>query len=224
MIEVSNVSHRFGAHDVLKDVDLSIGERRVGIIGANGSGKSTFARLLNGLLIPDEGTVTVDGIDTRQDARAVRRRVGFVFQNPDNQIVFPIVEEDVAFGLKNLKLPKDEIARRVDAVLERYRLDHLRDHATHLLSGGEKQMLAISAVLVMEPRYVVLDEPMTLLDLRNKKLVTEIIREIEQPVVLVTHDLEQIRDFDRVIVFDEGGVTADGLPDAAVRKYVRAMA
>ena len=105
MIEVSNVSHRFGAHDVLKDVDLSIGERRVGIIGANGSGKSTFARLLNGLLIPDEGTVTVDGIDTRQDARAVRRRVGFVFQNPDNQIVFPIVEEDVAFGLKNLKLP-----------------------------------------------------------------------------------------------------------------------
>ena len=224
MIEVSNVSHRFGAHDVLKDVDLSIGERRVGIIGANGSGKSTFARLLNGLLIPDEGTVTVDGIDTRQDARAVRRRVGFVFQNPDNQIVFPIVEEDVAFGLKNLKLPKDEIARRVDAVLERYRLDHLRDHATHLLSGGEKQMLAISAVLVMEPRYVVLDEPMTLLDLRNKKLVTEIIREIEQPVVLVTHDLDQIRDFDRVIVFDEGGVTADGLPDAAIRKYVRAMA
>ncbi len=224
MIEVSNVSHRFGAHDVLKDVDLSIGERRVGIIGANGSGKSTFARLLNGLLIPDEGTVTVDGIDTRQDARAVRRRVGFVFQNPDNQIVFPIVEEDVAFGLKNLKLPKDEIVRRVDAVLERYRLDHLRDHATHLLSGGEKQMLAISAVLVMEPRYVVLDEPMTLLDLRNKKLVTEIIREIEQPVVLVTHDLDHIRDFDRVIVFDEGGVTADGLPDAAIRKYVRAMA
>ena len=224
MIEVSNVSHRFGAHDVLKDVDLSIGERRVGIIGANGSGKSTFARLLNGLLIPDEGTVTVDGIDTRQDARAVRHRVGFVFQNPDNQIVFPIVEEDVAFGLKNLKLPKDEIARRVDAVLERYRLDHLRDHATHLLSGGEKQMLAISAVLVMEPRYVVLDEPMTLLDRRNKKLVTEIIREIEQPVVLVTHDLDHIRDFDRVIVFDEGGVTADGLPDAAIRKYVRAMA
>ena len=224
MIEVSDVSHRFGAHDVLKDVNLSISERRVGVIGANGSGKSTFARLLNGLLIPDEGTVTVDCIDTRKDVKAVRRRVGFVFQNPDNQIVFPIVEEDVAFGLKNLKLPKDEIARRVDAVLERYRLDHLRDHATHLLSGGEKQMLAISAVLVMEPRYVVLDEPMTLLDLRNKKLVTEIIREIEQPVVLVTHDLDHIRDFDRVIVFDEGGVTADGLPDAAIRKYVRAMA
>ena len=224
MIEAVKVNHRFGDHHVLRDVDLGISEHRVGIIGANGSGKSTFARLLNGLLIPDEGRVTVDGIDTRDDVKAVRRRVGFVFQNPDNQIVFPIVEEDVAFGLKNLKLPKDEIARRVDAVLERYRLGHLRERATHLLSGGEKQMLAISAVLVMEPRYVVLDEPMTLLDLRNKRLVTDIIREIEQPVVLVTHDLDRIRDFDRVIVFDEGRVTADGVPDAAIREYLRAMA
>ena len=224
MIEVSNVSHRFGACDVLKDVSLSIRERRVGIIGANGSGKSTFARLLNGLLIPDEGTVTVDGIDTRDDVKAVRRRVGFVFQNPDNQIVFPVVEEDVAFGLKNLKLPKDEISRRVDSVLERYRLGHLRDRPTHLLSGGEKQMLAISAVLVMEPRYLVLDEPMTLLDLRNKQLIIEIVGEIEQPVVLVTHDLDHLRDFDRVILFDDGGVAADGRPDAAIGAYVRAMA
>lgn len=224
MIEVSDVHHRFGARDVLKAVNLHIGERRIGVIGANGSGKSTFARLLNGLLIPDEGSVTVDGFDTREDVKEVRRRVGFVFQNPDNQIVFPIVEEDVAFGLRNLKLPKDEVARRVDAVLERYRLERLRDHATHLLSGGEKQMLAISAVLVTEPRYVVLDEPMTLLDLRNRKLVAEIIRGIEQPVVLVTHDLDHVRDFDRVVVFDEGGVMADGPPETAIREYVRAMA
>ncbi len=224
MIEVSNVSHRFGACDVLKDVSLSICERRVGIIGANGSGKSTFVRLLNGLLIPDQGTVIVDGIDTREDVKAVRRRVGFVFQNPDNQIVFPVVEEDIAFGLKNLKLPKDEIVRRVDAVLEKYRLGHLRDRPTHLLSGGEKQMLAISAVLVMEPKYVVLDEPMTLLDLRNKQLVIEIVREIEQPVVLVTHDLDHLRDFDRIIMFDEGGVSADEPHDAAILEYLRVMA
>ena len=224
MIAVSNVNHRFGTQHVLNNVTLEIRQRRVGVVGANGSGKSTFARLLNGLLIPDEGTVTVDGIDTREDAKAVRRRVGFVFQNPDNQIVFPVVEEDIAFGLKNLKLPKDEIGRRVDAVLERYRLAHLRDHASHLLSGGEKQMLAISAVLVMEPQYVVLDEPMTLLDLRNKKLVLEIIQEIEQPVVLVTHDLDHLSDFDRVIVFDEGRVVADEAPDAALRHYVKAMA
>ncbi len=224
MIDICGVSHRFGAHHVLRDLDLGIAERRVGVVGANGSGKSTFARLLNGLLIPDAGTVTVDGFDTRKDVKAVRRRVGFVFQNPDNQIVFPVVEEDVAFGLKNLKLPKDAIARRVEAGLERYRLGHLRDRATHLLSGGEKQMLAISAVLVMEPRYVVLDEPMTLLDLRNKRLVIEVIREIEQPVVLVTHDLDHLRDFDRVIVFDEGRVAADGPPDAAIDAYLRMMA
>ena len=224
MIEIANVNHCFGARRVLAHVNLTIGERRVGIIGANGSGKSTFARLLNGLLIPDEGTVTVDGIDTRDDAKAVRRRVGFVFQNPDNQIVFPVVEEDIAFGLGNLKLPKDEIARKVDAVLKRYRLDHLRDHATHLLSGGEKQMLAISAVLVMEPRHVVFDEPMTLLDLRNKQLVMELIGEIEQPVVLVTHELEHLHDFERVIVFDQGAVMADGRPDEAIGAYLRAMA
>ena len=224
VIEIVGVTHRFGAHHVLRDVNLTIAERRIGVIGANGSGKSTFARLLNGLLIPDEGTVRVDGFDTREDVKSVRRRVGFVFQNPDNQIVFPVVEEDVAFGLRNLKLPKDEIGRRVEAVLERYRLGHLRDRATHLLSGGEKQMLAISAVLVMEPRYLVLDEPMTLLDLRNKELIIEIVREIEQPVVLVTHDLDHLRDFDRVIVFDEGGVAADGPPDAAIREYLRAMA
>ena len=224
MIEVSNVNHRFGERHVLRNISLSISERRVGVIGANGSGKSTFVRLLNGLLIPDEGTVTVDGVDTRQDVKAVRRKVGFVFQNPDNQIVFPIVEEDIEFGLKNMKLPKDEIARKVDSVLEKYRLTHLRAHSAHLLSGGEKQMLAISAVLVMEPRYVVLDEPMTLLDLRNKKLVMETIHDIEQFVVLVTHDLEYLREFDRVIVFDTGKIIADDLPESAIRHYMQAMA
>lgn len=224
MIQVSDVSHRFGEREVLKDVNLNIGERRVGVIGANGSGKSTFARLLNGLLIPDSGAVTVDGLDTRKDAKAVRRRVGFVFQNPDNQIVFPVVEEDIAFGLKNLKLPKREVARKVDTVLTEYGLTHLRDRAAHLLSGGEKQLLAISAVLVMEPRYVVLDEPMTLLDLRNKRLILDTIRTIGQPVVLVTHDLDHLRDFERVIVFDEGRVVADGPPRDAIRHYTRAMA
>jgi biotin transport system ATP-binding protein len=223
MIEVSNVNHRFGERHVLRDINLSIGERRVGVIGANGSGKSTFVRLLNGLLIPDEGAVAVDGIDTRQDVKAVRRKVGFVFQNPDNQIVFPIVEEDIEFGLKNLKLPKDEIARRVDSILGRYRLEHLRESAAHLLSGGEKQMLAISSVLVMEPQYVVFDEPMTLLDLRNKKLVLDTIQTIEQSVILVTHDLDHLHDFERVIVFDRGEIVADGLPESVIQYYTRAM-
>ena len=113
MIELRQVSHRFGDHQVLRDVSLTITERRVAVVGANGSGKSTFARLLNGLVVPDEGTVTVDGLDTRTEGKAVRRKVGFVFQDPDTQIVYPTVEEDIAFGLKNLKLDKAEIARRV---------------------------------------------------------------------------------------------------------------
>ncbi len=224
MIEVLGVNHRFGERHVLKDVTLRLAERRIGVAGANGSGKSTFARLLNGLLIPNEGHVRVDGIDSREDVKALRRLVGFVFQNPDHQIVFPVVEEDLAFGLKNAKLPKREIPRRVDAVLERYRIGHLREQATHLLSGGEKQMLALAAVLVMEPRYVVLDEPMTLLDLRNKRLVLDLIRGIEQPVVLVTHELDHLEELDRVIVFDEGRVIADDAPGPAVRRYLEAMA
>ena len=224
MFEISNVSQRFGERHVLKDISLRIGERRVGVIGANGSGKSTFVRLLNGLLIPDEGTVTVDGIDTRTDVKAVRRKVGFVFQNPDNQIVFPVVEEDLEFGLKNLKLSKQEVASRIDSILGKYKLEHLRQSAAHLLSGGEKQMLAISAVLVMEPSYVVFDEPMTLLDLRNKKLVLDTIHAIEQPIILVTHDLEHLEEFERVIVFEDGQVVADGAPDDAIRYYTQAMA
>lgn len=223
MIEVSNVNHRFGERHVLQDINLSLGEHRIGVIGANGSGKSTFVRLLNGLLIPNEGTVTIDGVDTREDVKAVRRKVGFIFQNPDNQIVFPVVEEDLEFGLKNLKLPKEEVTRRVDAVLARYRLEHLRQSATHLLSGGEKQMLAISSVLVMEPQYVVFDEPMTLLDLRNKKIVLDVIHEIAQPIVMVTHDLDHLHDFDRVIAFEDGRVVADGAPDETIRHYVQAM-
>lgn len=223
MFEISNVSQCFGERPVLQDISLRIGERRVGVIGANGSGKSTFVRLLNGLLIPDEGTVTVDGIDTRTNVKAIRRKVGFVFQNPDNQIVFPIVEEDLEFGLKNLKLAKAEITRRVDSILSKYKLEHLKQSATHLLSGGEKQMLAISAVLVMEPSYVVLDEPMTLLDLRNKKLVLDTIQAIEQPIIMVTHDMEHLRDFDRVIVFEDGRVVKDGAPDDAIRRYMQVM-
>ena len=223
MFEISNVSQCFGERHVLQDINLRIGERRVGVIGANGSGKSTFVRLLNGLLIPDKGTVTVDGIDTRADVKAVRRKVGFVFQNPDNQIVFPVVEEDLEFGLKNLKLSKDEIARRVDWILGKYKLEHLKKSAAHLLSGGEKQMLAISAVLVMEPSYVVFDEPMTLLDSRNKKLVLDTIQAIEQPIIMVTHDMDHLQDFERVIVFEDGWVVEDCVPYDAIRHYIQAM-
>ncbi len=220
MIELVHVRHRFGDRVVLDGIDLELGERRIAVIGANGSGKSTLARLLNGLLVPEEGSVRVDGLDTRREAKAVRRRVGFVFQDPDAQIVMPLVEEDIAFGLKNLKLPRTEIGERVASVLARYGLERLRHQPTHSLSAGEKQLLALSSVLVMEPAYVVLDEPTTLLDLANKRMILKAIESLPQTVVVVSHDLEMLAGFDRVLVIDRGRVVRDGPPREAIAHYL----
>lgn len=224
MIEFRGVSHAYDERPVLHPLSLTLTERRIGVVGSNGSGKSTFARLLNALLLPTGGQVLVDGLDTRQNPKAVRRKVGFVFQNPDHQIVFPVVEEDLAFGLKNLKLPPAEIDARISEVLARYDLSRYRQHSSHLLSGGQKQLLAISGVLVMRPDYVVLDEPTTLLDLRNRNRVAAAIRALPQTAIVVTHDLELLHDFERVLVFDDGRVLADGAPAEALRVYRERMA
>lgn len=222
MILIENVRHRFGGRLALDGIDLRLSERRIGIVGANGSGKSTLIRLLNGLVVPDEGRVVVDGADVRADPKAARGRVGFVFQNPDNQIVYPIVEEDIAFGLRGRKLGKEETARRVAAVLDRFGLSELRQNATHRLSGGEKQLLAIAAVLVMEPAVVVLDEPTTALDLRNRRRVVDAIGTLAEPVIAVSHDLDWLAGFERVIVLDGGRVVKDDRPEVAL-PYYRAM-
>jgi biotin transport system ATP-binding protein len=224
MIQLHAVHHHFGERPVLQGLDLTLSERRVAVVGGNGSGKSTFARLLNGLLVPERGRVLVDGLDTRKDARAIRRKVGFVFQNPDHQIVLPTVEEDVAFGLKNLRLGAADIAERVTTILRRYGLEDFRHHPAHLLSGGQKQLLALSSVLVMEPSYVVFDEPTTLLDLRNKRRLAQAIHDMPQTALVVSHDLELLRDFDRVLVFDAGRVVVDDVPSVALDAYVRRMA
>jgi biotin transport system ATP-binding protein len=223
MIEVQDVTHRFGRRQVLSDVSVALDERRIAIIGANGSGKSTFARLLNGLQLPTRGRVLVDGADTRSHGREIRRRVGFGFQNPDNQIVFPLVSEDLAFGMSNLGLPAEEVERRIRDVLERYDLAHLRDAATYHLSGGEKQLLALAGVLVTEPDYVVLDEPMTLLDLRNKRRIAQVIASLPQTVVVVSHDLDFLSGFDRALVFDDGRIAVDDVPPVAVRAYIERL-
>ncbi|WP_288581974.1 ABC transporter ATP-binding protein [uncultured Methylobacterium sp.] len=223
MIEIRQVGHAFGERTVLRDLTLDLSERRIAVVGANGSGKSTFARLLNGLLVPNSGTVRVDGLDTRRDGKAVRRKVGFVFQNPDNQIVLPVVAEDLAFGLKNLGLPKDEIARRVDEALDRYDLRPLRDHPAHLLSGGQKQLLAIAGVLAMAPEAIVFDEPTTLLDLRNKRRIAQAIDALPQRAIVVSHDLAFLEHFDRVLVFEDGRVAIDDRPAVALPAYVAMM-
>lgn len=223
LIEIRSVTHKFGERTVLSDITVTLAERRIAIVGSNGSGKSTFARLLNGLLVPTTGTVQVEGLSTAQDSKAVRRLVGFVFQNPDNQIVFPLVAEDLAFGLKNLKLPQDDIRARVDATLEQYGLSAFRDHSAHLLSGGEKQMLAIASVLVMEPDIIVFDEPTTALDHRNKRRVAGFIADLPQRVIVVSHDLDLLRDFDRMIAFEDGRIVLDGPPDMVIPRYLESM-
>ncbi|EJF81445.1 hypothetical protein MCQ_00143 [Candidatus Bartonella washoeensis Sb944nv] len=223
IIKFNNVTQNFGDLCVLRDITVELTERRIAVIGANGSGKSTFVRLISGLQLPSNGFVSVDGLDTKRDAKAVRRKIGFVFQNPDNQIVLPLVEEDLSFGLKNLKLSKDEIKERVDEILQRYDLQTLRNHAVHLLSGGQKQLVAISGVVAMKPDYIIFDEPTTLLDLRNKRRITQVIEELSQTAIVVSHDLEFLRNFDRVLVFDKGEIIVDDIPFVAIKEYIRRM-
>jgi biotin transport system ATP-binding protein len=219
VIEIRGVTHRYGSRVVLRDVDLRLAERRIGIVGANGSGKSTLARLLNGLVVPSEGSVAVDGLDTRDEGAAVRRRVGFVFTDPDAQIVMPTVAEDVAFSLRRSGLDRAARAARVAEVLESFGLAGHADHAAHLLSGGQKQLLALAAVLVTEPAVLVCDEPTTLLDVRNARRVAQLLTGLPQQVVLVTHHLEQLDGFDRVLVVDGGRVVADAPPAQALAAY-----
>ena len=223
LIEFDGVSHDYpvsrGTRTVLRDVTVRLTEPRIAVLGANGSGKSTFARMLNALVVPTSGRVSVDGLDTARHARDIRRRVGFCFTDPDAQIVMPTVAEDIAFGLRRRGLSRAEVAARVDRALVTYELADHRDHPAHLLSGGQKQLLALAAVLVTGPDLVVMDEPTTLLDLANTQRVREVVRGLEQQVVLVTHHLDLVDDFDRALVFDDGRLVFDGMPSAAIAHY-----
>jgi biotin transport system ATP-binding protein len=219
MIRLSDVHHAYGDTVVLDGIDLELTERRIGVIGANGSGKSTLARLLNGLVLPSRGDVTVNGLDTRHDGAAVRRQVGFVFTDPDAQIVMPTVAEDVEFSLRRRQISRAERQSLVTDALERYGLSGLGDRPAHLLSGGQKQLLALAAVLVTEPSVLVCDEPTTLLDLRNSLRVAQLVAGLPQQVVMVTHHLELLADYNRVIVIDQARVAFDGAAGEAIARY-----
>ena len=218
-ITFDGVSHAFGERSVLRDIRLSLTEHRIGIVGANGSGKSTLVRMINGLVTPTSGTVTVDGLNVARSAREVRRLVGFIFTNPDNQIVMPTVQEDVAFTLRRRGLSAGEITERTAVALEQFGLAALAEHPAHRLSGGQKQLLALAAVLVAEPQVVVADEPTTLLDARNARRISEVLQTLSQQVIVVTHQLELVEEFDRVIVIEDGQVVADGAPAGALTAY-----
>ncbi|OZI81214.1 energy-coupling factor ABC transporter ATP-binding protein [Bordetella genomosp. 6] len=204
---------------VLHGVSLSLSERRVGVVGPNGAGKSTLARLVNGLALPSAGRVLVDGLDTRSQVKDVRRRVGFVFQNPENQIVFPIVREDLAFGLKKQGLAPAERDARIAAALAGLGVGHLAERTSHTLSGGERQLVAMASVLVMAPELVVFDEPTTQLDLRNRNRVAEAIAALPQQAIVVSHDLDLLAGYDRVLAVVDGRIAADGEPASVLRWY-----
>lgn len=218
-IRVDNVSFSYDDNRVLNNISLSVQEGEfVALLGHNGCGKSTMAKLFNVLLSPQSGTVTIDGItaETEDDIYEIRSRVGLVLQNPDNQLVATVVEEDVAFGPENLGVSPQEIRRRVDSALKAVDMYEYRSHAPHKLSGGQKQRVAIAGIIAMEPRCIVLDEPTAMLDPKGRQEVMDTIRHLNKSmgitIVLITHYMDEAVQADRVIVMDKGSILTQGTP------------
>lgn len=206
--------------EVLRGLDIEINSGEfVAVLGHNGSGKSTFAMHLNGILLPGSGKVYVDGIDTSDDSRLfeLRQRAGMVFQNPDNQIVSSIVEEDVAFGLENLGVPYEEMRARVDDALKAVNMYDYRMHSPSQLSGGQKQRVAIAGIIAMRPKCIILDEPTAMLDPKGRKEVMATVKRMNRDygitIVLITHYMDEAAQCGRVIVMDKGSVVLDGKPE-----------
>ena len=218
-IVFDHVSVAFDERNVLNDVSLELTEQRIGIVGANGGGKSTLIRLINGLGSPTAGTVTVDGLDVEKKGKEVRRKVGFVFSDAENQIVMPTVEDDIAFSLRRVKMPKADKQQKVQDMLERFNLAGHAAQSPHFLSGGQKQLLALASVLILEPDVIIADEPTTLLDLRNRIKIKNVFAELPQQLIVVSHDLDFIADFDRVICIDNHSIVADGEPSEVIQTY-----
>ncbi|ACP24302.1 putative biotin transporter, ATP binding protein BioM [Sinorhizobium fredii NGR234] len=218
-IRLTDCSVRFGERVALHPLTLALDERRIGIIGLNGSGKTTFARLINGLVKPTTGRVTVNGLDTVKDDRAVLAEAGFIFQNPQHQLIMPIVSDDIAFGLKNRGLPAHEISSRTEAVLARFAVSHLARRRVHELSGGETQLIAMASVVVTGPKILILDEPTNQLDLRNRRMVAATIDALDEDTIVITHDLGLVEAVERLLLFHEGRLVADGSPGETIRRY-----
>ena len=213
---------------MLDDVSLTVGRGEfLAVLGHNGSGKSTLAKHFNAILLPREGRVLVDGMETTDEDRLydIRQTVGMVFQNPDNQIVATIVEEDVAFALENMGVPPEEIRRRVDDALRSVGMYEFREHAPHQLSGGQKQRVAIAGIIAMRPKCIVLDEPTAMLDPRGRAEVMKTLRELNRDhgitIALITHYMDEAAQCDRVVVVDGGKLLMEGTPREVFRQVDR---
>ncbi|MBR5071111.1 MAG: energy-coupling factor transporter ATPase [Oscillospiraceae bacterium] len=219
LIRFENVSFSYGTNNVLENIDLEAGEGEfLAVLGYNGSGKSTLAKLINGILLPTSGKVYVDGMDTSDETKLadIRKTAGMVFQNPDNQIVATIVEEDIAFAPENLGLDPAEIRMRVDDAIKAVGLEkHIKD-APHKLSGGQKQRVAIAGVLAMQPRCIILDEPTAMLDPKGRSLVMGVIERLNREkgitIILITHFMEEAALADRILILSDGKIVENGTP------------
>ena len=222
-IEICSASVFYGKERILENLSLSIKEQRVGFIGRNGSGKTTLLRILAGLQELNNGKVLIDGTEVAKKRNEAIKKVGIIFQNPDHQIIFPTVGEELRFGLTQLGLSKNEADFKVNACLKEYNKLEWFDRSISTLSQGQKHLVCLLSVLLMEPKVLLLDEPFTGIDIPTQRKLEEYLRPLNQTVVLVSHVPETFENYERVIWIDEGGVQADGTPRGVIKKYQDAM-
>ena len=222
-IEICSASVFYGKERILENLSLSIKEQRVGFIGRNGSGKTTLLRILAGLQELNNGKVLIDGTEVAKKRKEAIKKVGIIFQNPDHQIIFPTVGEELRFGLTQLGLSKNEADFKVNACLKEYNKLEWFDRSISTLSQGQKHLVCLLSVLLMEPKVLLLDEPFTGIDIPTQRKLEEYLRPLNQTVVLVSHVPETFKNYERLIWIDEGGVQADGTPRGVIKKYQDAM-
>lgn len=218
-ITLSDISHAYDGTTVLDNISLTLTERRIGIAGLNGSGKSTFIRLLNGLVLPTQGTVDIEGKTTARHTAQIRKSTGFVFSEPTSQIIMPTVIDDIEFSLRRYRLSRQERQERAKEILCSYGLEEYAHHSPYTLSGGQRQLLAIAAVMATNPSLLLADEPTALLDLRNAHYIRELFRTLSPQIIVVSHDLELLGDMDRILVLHQGTIVKDAPPDVALPFY-----
>lgn len=221
--EMTDVSLSRDGNTLLNDIGLSVFEKRIGIVGRNGSGKTTFARVLSGLVAPDKGDVRIFGIDVVNDRKAALRTVGILFQNPDHQIIFPTVEEELGFGLLQMGLSKADMQHQVAVVLNTFDKLHWAKAATHQLSQGQKQLVCLMAIIAMKPKVVILDEPFSGLDMPTRMQLTRYFDRIDAALVHISHSPETLQDYERIIWLDNGQIKQDGAATATLSAFTKHM-
>lgn len=223
MIELTRVNYMPEGVRVLSEVSFKASERRIGIVGRNGSGKTTLARVLAGLIAPDSGTARIAGVNVAKDRKAALRNVGILFQNPDHQIIFPTVEEEISFGLLQLGQTQTEAAASTAAILQQFDRTHWAKAAIHQLSQGQRQLVCLMSILAMKPKLIILDEPFAGLDIPTTLHLTRVLHGLDVALVHITHDPGHLTDYDRVIWIEEGQIHRDGDAASVSEAFVEKM-